>query len=83
MTLWTRLREHGLLRVGVPQRRVHVEHGVVEVRVRVAARARAQQALPLAAAQEGHVLHQVRYALLRWALVHRACQPAAGTGLRA
>ena len=51
--------------------RVHVEDGVVEVRVRVGPCPRAQQPLPLPGPQEGDVLQQVSEALLILLLVHR------------
>ena len=70
----TRLGKHRLLRVGIVQGRVHMKHGVMEVRVRVASRAGPQQALPLLAAQERHVLHQMRNTLLIFQLVHRPCR---------
>jgi hypothetical protein len=59
----THLGQHGRVGGRVGERRVHVEDGVVEVGVRVGARARAQQVLPPLGAQERHVLHQVRHAL--------------------
>ena len=55
------------------QGRMDVKHGVVEVGVRIRARARAQQLLAPVAAQKRDMLHQVRQALLVLPLVHAAC----------
>ena len=70
------LRQHGcgLSKAGVDERRMHMKHRVVEVGVSVGARPRPQQAFPLGAAQEGHMLHQVGYALLVLLLIYTACR---------
>lgn len=50
--------------------RMHVEHSVVEICVRIGASPSAQQPLPFPAAQKCDMLHQMRQPLLMLLLVH-------------
>lgn len=63
--------EQGLAGLLVDEGGVHVEDGVVKVSKRVRARARVEQLLALARAQERDVLHNVADALLVLLLVDR------------
>mmetsp|Transcript_44355 Transcript_44355/g.141170 ORF Transcript_44355/g.141170 Transcript_44355/m.141170 type:complete len:887 (+) Transcript_44355:1013-3673(+) len=66
------LREHGLPGGGVPHGGVHVKHRVVKVGVGIAARPSAEELLALLRAEKGHVLDDVRNALLVILLVDGA-----------
>lgn len=66
----------GLAKGGVDERRMHVKDCVVEVCIGIGAGPCPQQALALGAAQKGHMLHQVRNALLILFLIHTPCTQA-------
>ena len=53
---------------------MHMEHCVVKIGVCIGARPCPQQALPLGAAQESDMLHQMGDALLVLLLIYTACR---------